>query len=112
MTLLLTWQLPSLKDRYGIIQQYTINITEVETGALQHLIAEGTILSVSPLHPFYTYNCSIAAETSVGLGPFSNPQTVQMPEDGRLVHVIELAIIIVDINNTLFPPSHHTPIKP
>ena len=42
-----------------------------------------TIFTVSDLHPFYTYRCTVAAET-IGLGPFTAEQSIEMPEDGKL----------------------------
>ena len=41
-----------------------------------------TTVTVTGLHPFYTYSSSVAAET-IGLGPFSTMFAVQMPEDGE-----------------------------
>ena len=42
----------------------------------------GSALTISSLHPFYTYTFSVAANT-VGLGPFSEPVNQQMPQDGK-----------------------------
>ena len=46
--------------------------------------AVNTSLRVSPLHPFYTYTCIVAAVT-VGLGPYSAPVVVRTPEDGNQI---------------------------
>ena len=80
-TLTLHWQPPLLTDRNGVIRVYFINITELESGTVdQHITTEQTIV-ISSLHPYYVYQYSVAAQT-IGLGPFSSPSTIQMPEDG------------------------------
>ena len=56
-------------------------ITEVETGTITTLFTEATNLTVNSLHPYYTYSCIVAAETT-GLGPYSHPVDVQLPETG------------------------------
>ena len=83
-TLALSWQPPSLENQNGIIIHYRVNITEMETGRLLLFTAVNTSLSVSGLHPFYTYNCTVAAVT-VGLGPYSASVVVQTPEDGNQI---------------------------
>ena len=66
----LTWEPPRPEDQNGIIVAYNIAITEAETGRVWYFQKEGTksLLVVNFLHPYYTYNCSISAET-VGPGP-------------------------------------------
>lgn len=83
-TLVLGWEAPDPDDRNGIIIKYTINITELDTDMpLDFVIGNTTTLTVS-VHPFYRYSYIIAAETIIGLGPYSMPpQVFQMPEDGR-----------------------------
>ena len=82
-TLALSWQPPSPENQNGIIVHYTVNITEMETGRVLSLTAMNTtMLRVHLLHPFYTYTCIVAAVT-IGLGPYSTPVVIQMPEDGQ-----------------------------
>ena len=83
-TLALSWQRPALDSQNGIIIHYSVNITEMETGRLLSYTAVNTSFRVSPLHPFYTYTCIVAAVT-VGLGPYSAPVVVQTPEDGNQI---------------------------
>lgn len=78
----LTWQPPSFEGRNGIIQQYVIRVQEVDTGRMFTETSNTTEVTVENLHPFYSYNSRIAAET-IGLGPFSAPITVQLNEDGK-----------------------------
>lgn len=39
-------------------------------------------LLVTQLHPYYWYECSVAAETSSGRGPFTPAITLRTMEDG------------------------------
>ena len=80
-TLAIVWEPPPPETRNGIIQRYTIRITEVETGMTTTLYMETTSVNVTSLHPYYTYSCTVAAETS-GVGPFSLPVEIQLPESG------------------------------
>ena len=69
----LTWDPPELGDQNGVIQAYDIIITEVVTGSMMYFQEGGmvSILTVNSLHPYYTYQCSISAET-IGPGPAAN----------------------------------------
>ena len=78
----LTWQPPSFEGSNGVIRQYIIQVLEVDTGITFMEISNLTELTLEGLHPFYSYSCRIAAET-IGVGPFSNPVTVQLNEDGK-----------------------------
>ena len=82
-TLVLSWEPPLPEDRNGIIINYTVNITEMETGTQFQLVTDNTNITAFSLHPYYTYSCTVAAKTSVGLGPYTTPRPVQMPEDGK-----------------------------
>ena len=69
----LTWEPPQPGDQNGVIQAYNIIITEVVTGRIMSF-QEGrmdSVLTVNSLHPYYTYQCSISAET-IGPGPAAN----------------------------------------
>ena len=69
----LTWEPPQPGDQNGVIQAYNITITEVVTGRMMYFRESGidSILIVNFLHPYYTYQCSISAET-IGPGPAVN----------------------------------------
>ena len=83
-SLMLNWDPPLQEVRNGIIQRYTIWITELETGQSITLTSESTTVNVTSLHPYYTYNCSVAAETTA-IGPFSSPIVIQLPESGMYI---------------------------
>ena len=80
-TLLISWMPPPFENQNGIIREYWVNITERETGVAYHLATAATTLTVSSLHPFYTYDCIIAAVT-IAEGPYSVEVNITMPEDG------------------------------
>lgn len=80
-TLTLTWSPPQFEETNGIIRYYHVHIVEAETGRVFQLTSNTTSIYVYELHPFYTYQCRIAAFT-VGLGPYSNMFTVQLTEEG------------------------------
>ena len=81
-SLILNWEPPVQELRNGIIQQYTVVIVEQETGRVISLSTRDTKRNVTSLHPYYTYNCTIAAATFAGTGPFSSPVVIQLPEAG------------------------------
>ena len=81
-SLTLTWQPPSLESHNGIIRQYVIEVVESNTGITSTVTSNVTEVTVEDLHPFYIYNCRIAAET-IQVGPFSSPIAVQLNEDGK-----------------------------
>lgn len=68
---------------HGELTGYMVLITELETltsfQVSLELVAEAII---GPLHPHYTYNCTISAVT-VGEGPPSTQITVRTDEDSK-----------------------------
>lgn len=82
-TVQIEWHPPGVEDRNGIIREYIINITEINTGNTWHQTIENdTDTFITLLHPFYSYSFSIAAQT-IALGPFTTSIIVEMPEDGK-----------------------------
>ena len=84
----LTWLPPQEEARNGIIRHYRIQLWEaVSTDAPLSLLKEVQVESFpaifSSLHPFYHYEVRMAAFT-VSLGPFSDPISWTMPEDGNV----------------------------
>ena len=62
-----------MEDRNGIITMYTVNVTSVTAGYVMTLSTSDTELTVTNLDPFTLYNFTVAAATSIGSGPFSDP---------------------------------------
>jgi len=83
-TLSLTWNTVPEGHRNGVIRHYTVNILETVTMFTFQQMSYTTSATVSSLHPYYTYNLSVAAYT-VAMGPFSIPVSLQLPESGKKV---------------------------
>ena len=71
-SIVISWQPPSPELQNGIITAYNITVLEVETGDVFTYETHGSdiIFIVNSLHPYYWYNCSVAAYT-IGQGPSS-----------------------------------------
>ena len=78
-----TWLEPPSIDQNGIIQYYVVKIHEIESGILWTFFAVDEDISIVSLHPYYYYECTVAAHTTVGTGPYSAPIRVQTEEAGR-----------------------------
>jgi len=91
----LSWSPPLREHHNGIIRQFWINVTEVDTGRRYQMTSFGSSLTISSLHPFYTYEFSVAAYT-IGPGPFSEPSVQLMPQDGKCEY--ETYVIVCIIN--------------
>ena len=81
-TVVLSWGTPPSSHQNGIIRKYIITAMEVDTGLQYTWEAFTTELEIHSLHPFYTYQFTIAAFT-VGQGPMSSPLSLQTLEDGK-----------------------------
>ena len=84
--LVLTWDPPSAETQNGVIQAYGVSIYVRDTRQSFFLFLEDTQLEFNLAHPFYTYTFSVAAETSIGTGPYGTEVTITAPEDGRITH--------------------------
>ena len=91
----LFWDPPPADEQNGIITQYRINITEVQTGRSVTLFSSTTSVNVTSLHPYYTYNCAIAAVTSIGAGPYTSVITVVTLQDGKVTFISLLFKLIM-----------------
>ena len=69
----------------GIIRGYFIQLMNTNTGESEkyNMSGEATSLSISSLHPAYTYVIEMAAMT-IRQGPFSDDIFVTMKEDGKI----------------------------
>ena len=80
-----------MEHQNGVIEEYSIQVTGVDTTEKFELSTNDTNITVFSLHPFYTYKFAVAAHT-IALGPFSSPVNLQMPAAG-----IPLSISLLDI---------------
>ena len=74
----LSWEPPASDKRNGII----IRVISVDEGKTMYFNSSALSTTVTSLKPFTTYECSVAAETSAGRGPFSSAVTVETDEAG------------------------------
>ena len=80
----ISWDHPPEDTHYGIIRQYQITYTELETGAVFNTStdSEATQLAVDSLHPFYTYTLFIIPVT-VDVGTNYTEITIRTKEAGN-----------------------------
>lgn len=84
MSLQITWAHPDQEYRNGIIREYHVEINEADTNMpAGYYIVSNTQIGVADLHPYYLYNCTIAAYT-VGKGPISSGVLIRTFQDGML----------------------------
>ena len=96
----LSWEPLNLEQQNGRVINYhviiqEIQITYLDNGAVTSMVGANLNRTysvtgnrtqlVNMLHPDYNYTVSVAAATSGGIGTFSVPLTVTMPEDGKLL---------------------------
>ena len=79
-TIRLSWTAP-LGDHNGVIREYRVNVTELDTWRKFELIATTTFIEIVSLHPFYTYEWLVSAFT-IDEGPYTTPSVVKTLEDG------------------------------
>lgn len=78
----LQWSPPEIHLQNGLIQHYTVQLTEAQTGVLLQYTSSGVSLTINNLHPYYTYTCTVAAvTTAAGPGITVN---FQLPQDGMI----------------------------
>lgn len=75
------WSLPASIDINGIITKYAVKVVEVYTGQEYNLFTTNMHINVGPLHPYYIYECSVAAHT-IETGVFSYPINITTQETG------------------------------
>ena len=76
----LEWSPPQADLQNGVIQFYTLRLTAEQTGSEIKYTSVGLSLTITDLHPYYNYTCTIAAVT-IAPGPVETI-VFQMPEDG------------------------------
>lgn len=80
----ISWESPPPEEQNGIIREYRINVTEVNTGTMWQLVSTTNSKVVSTLHPNYVYEFEVTAFT-IGTGPYSAAFSVTTPEDGKSI---------------------------
>ena len=78
----ISWNLPAPENQNGVITGYVVNLTAVGSGDISQYSSSSENITIGSLHPFTTYSFTVAAQTSVGTGPYTTNSTVMTPEDG------------------------------
>ena len=78
------WSPPPSIDINGIIQYYVVMVSEQETGRFWSFFAIDTNINLASLHPFFNYECQVAAFT-IASGPFTSNVIVQTLEAGKFL---------------------------
>ena len=79
-----SWSPPPTSDRNGVIREYRVNVTEVETGTVFTQTTTTTSITFQSLHPYYNYRCVISAYT-VAIGPYTVVFSIRTPQDGEFL---------------------------
>ena len=90
------WRDPPLDDQNGQIVHYVVRYfpaddrSSVRKEEVEAVEGQDDVIEhvVDQLQPFTTYEFAVAATTAAGQGPFSNPSSVRMPQDGKLEHAV------------------------
>jgi receptor-type tyrosine-protein phosphatase Q len=84
--IIFTWDPPIPSGRNGNITGYSLVVRELITNITTTYSQSGEHIElvVSSLHPFYEYECAIAAETGVGRGPYGMTFVTRTNPDGKL----------------------------
>ena len=89
--ILLLWKSPPSDVQNGRIHSYAIFVLEIQTNttltyevntSLTYEVNIGGRLQVGSLHPYFEYECSVAAVT-IGPGPYTSPLSVETFEDSE-----------------------------
>ena len=93
-SLQLTWESPTEISSNGPITGYTVVIVS-DSGFFMEYMTIDTQLIIRDLSPFTTYVCSVAANTTIGQGPYTMNVSITTPEDGMsLSGILNLHSII------------------
>ena len=79
----ISWSPPLLEERNGIITSYTVTVSRQGSDSPIQIASPTTSISVSMLNPFTSYTVTVAALTSIGVGPPSTLLTFRTAEDGK-----------------------------
>ena len=84
-SIFLEWDKPPAEHQNGIIREYHINFTEIETGNTFFKAVTTNSTTLSSLHPYYNYSITITAVTVLP-GPASPSIVVMTLEGGTYGH--------------------------
>ena len=83
-SLTINWEALRFEDQNGLIRYYLINVTETDTGSQFQYTSTTLDITLTDLHPYYTYSISVSAFT-ITAGPWSDPLLVTTAQDGNFI---------------------------
>jgi len=66
-----------------------VKLTETNTDTITIYNTTETAVSIGSLHPYYIYECSVAAVT-IDTGPYSSVINIQTDEAGKITYLTAL----------------------
>ncbi len=94
--ILLSWQHPESQGRNGIIISYAVMLRDLSTSQVLEYFRVGTHIDIliTSLHPYYEYECTVAAATALGRGPFAPVVTIRTEEDGKAFECMHMPFVL------------------
>lgn len=101
ITIELVWAEPPLDAQNGIIISYRVSVAVSETKTNFVINTTTTAaLNITDLHPYYGYSLQVAAVTSRGAGPFSDPISITTPESGEFAGPFSKEVMYSTVYNS------------
>ena len=97
--ILLSWQHPESQGRNGIIISYAVMLRDLSTSQVLEYFRVGTHIDIliTSLHPYYEYECTVAAATALGRGPFAPVVTIRTEEDGKAFECMHVPFVLYNL---------------
>ncbi|CAI8037191.1 Phosphatidylinositol phosphatase PTPRQ [Geodia barretti] len=86
----LQWEPPPSIHHNGVIRSYAVRCFVPETKEIVERNSNIPEITISELHPFYTYSCNVSASTPVGPGPFTDPVVIKTLQDAPSGHPYDI----------------------
>ena len=83
----LNWDEPPVEHQNGMIREYHVNITEIETGNQFSMVVSAESATISSLHPFYQYSITVTAVTVLP-GPASPSIVIETLQGNRIIFAL------------------------
>ena len=80
---MLSWRPPPEGQLNGVLRHYVLNVRELDSGRNFTLMSINTMIVLSDLHPFYSYEIAVCPVT-VDIGPCAYFEPILLPQDGKL----------------------------
>ena len=93
-SLRVSWQPPPEIDHNGVITGYVIEYTRSGGSSHMRTVTSGTKRTISGLFPFVEYSVTVAAATSNGTGPPSDPEEQTSGQDSKINNYYEFLLSI------------------